>query len=135
MKLAILLVLLLCVENSNANMDQFLRAIRMVESSGRMNPPDGDQGRSIGPFQISKAYWLDACKQDPSLKRGSFQDCRKYEYAKRVVAAYLTRYGLTALQRRDWKTLARIHNGGGPQGAKINATLPYWEKVRKYLPK
>ena len=28
--------------------------------------------------------------------------------------------------------IARIHNGG-PNGYKNPATLPYWEKVKKYL--
>ena len=39
---------------------EIIAALRMVESSGRDDPPDGDGGRSIGPYQIQRSYWQDA---------------------------------------------------------------------------
>ena len=56
--------------------EQILDAIRFVESSGRDDVPDGDDGRAIGPFQIHEVYWRDAAAFDPDLG-GTYQDCRR----------------------------------------------------------
>ncbi|MGE3175779.1 MAG: hypothetical protein AB7O97_24360 [Planctomycetota bacterium] len=110
-----------------------LDAIRQVESSGRLFPPDGDGGRAIGPYQIHYAYWLDAVASEPSIG-GDYQDCRDLVYAERVVAAYMRRWALAAWTRGDAETIARVHNGG-PRGARIEATRPYWDRVRRHLPR
>ena len=60
------------------------RAIRVVETSG-MAAPDravGDNGRSIGPYQISRAYWAD------SGIGGKWTWCRGYAYSEAVMSAY-----------------------------------------------
>ena len=109
--------------------DALLDAIEQVESSGRgVNTPDGDGGKAIGPFQIWKSYWKDAVEYDKSLASGSYQDCRKPEYARRVVRAYLTRYG----RGKTNEEMARIHNGG-PRGHKKHSTLEYWERVKREI--
>ena len=110
---------------------EILSAIRFVESSHHPTPPDGDQGRAIGPFQIHLPYWMDAIAQDPGIG-GDYQDCRQLAYARRIVAAYMERYAPVAWQKGDAETIARIHNGG-PNGAKIQATLGYWKLVRRRL--
>jgi hypothetical protein len=96
------------------------RAIRLVESRGSMIPPDGDNGTAIGPYQLHRAYWLDARMPD-----GSYQDCRRAEYAERVMVRYWHRYA------PDWRpeTLARLHNGGcnNWRGA---AAGRYWASVQ-----
>lgn len=102
-----------------------MQAIHQVESSGSLNPPDGDGGNSIGPMQISRAYWKDATDHDKTIG-GVYEDCRKLEYSERVVRAYWDRYG--GKNPTDEK-LARIHNGG-PNGHKKQATVGYWNKVR-----
>ena len=104
--------------------DALLDAIRFVESSDDPNVKDGDNGKAIGMYQIWRAYWLDACEFDPSLKSGKYEDCRNEAYARRVVIAYLSRYG----KGKSAKDLARIHNGG-PRGHRKDATLEYWSKV------
>lgn len=109
-----------------------LDAIRFVESSGRTNPPDGDNGKAIGPYQIHKVYWVDAHQFDKSLG-GSYQDCRKRAYAERVIDAYMRRYAKQAWTDGDGQTIARIHNGG-PKGHTKTATDRYWAKVEKQLP-
>src|SRR5690606_22841719 len=38
--------------------EEILYGIRQVESGGRENPPDGDDGLAIGPYQIHRAYWI-----------------------------------------------------------------------------
>ena len=108
-----------------------LHAIHMVESGGRSVAPDGDGGLAIGPFQIHRAYWADAMKQEPELG-GVYEDCRKLDYAERVVRAYMQRHAATAWSLGDAQTIARIHNGG-PQGKDRAATLGYWQRVRRHL--
>ena len=110
---------------------QILDALRVVESGGRDDCPDGDRGLSIGPFQICKLYWTDALSFDRSLG-GKYQDCRDRNYAEKVVRAYMQRYVGEAWKKLDAETIARTHNGG-PRGARKASTLVYWEKVKKLL--
>ena len=110
--------------------DALLDAIRFVESGDRVNVPDGDNGRAIGPYQIWKSYWQDACEYDPSLKTRGYEACREEAYARRVVIAYMSRYG----RGKSAEELARIHNGG-PKGHRKSATVEYWAKVEKRLKK
>ncbi len=44
------------------NLVSFFKAIRFVETGAMVQPQDavGDGGRSIGPYQISRAYWADS---------------------------------------------------------------------------
>lgn len=109
-----------------AGVGELLDAIRWVETSDMDNPPDGDGGRSIGPYQIQRAYWQD------SGVPGSYEDCRDAEYARRVVMAYWRRWVPEALENYDPEVLARTHNGG-PRGATKAATEPYWERVKGRL--
>lgn len=109
-----------------------LAAIRHVESSGREEPPDGDGGLAIGPYQIHYVYWLDARSGDAALG-GDYQDCRRRAYAERVIDAYMRRYAPAAWRAGEAETVARIHNGG-PRGHRRAATLVYWRKVRERLP-
>ena len=112
--------------------DAILAAIRTVETGDREGAPDGDGGAAIGPYQIHRAYWQDAFKQDPSLG-GDYQDCRRRTYATKVVAAYMQIYCPRAWALGEAQVIARVHNGG-PRGATLAATLGYWQRVRKQLP-
>lgn len=107
---------------------EFLRALHLVETSGRTGPILGDGGRALGPYQIHRDYWVDAGVP------GRYADVARRDYAERVVAAYLKRHAPQALARLDYQTLARVHNGG-PAGAHKAATLPYWRRVQAHLPK
>jgi hypothetical protein len=80
----------------------------------------------LGPLQITRAYWKD------SNIPGKWEDCRSWEYSVKVLCSYLRRYAKEALQKNDFETLARIHNGG-PRGAKKPQTARYWAKVQRYL--
>jgi len=111
--------------------DDFFRALHQVEASGKYHPRDGDGGRAIGPFQIWKAYWRDALEFDPSIG-GRYQDCRNYAYAKKVVAAYLQRHAPDAWAKKDFATLAAVHNGG-PTGASKPATKEYVSRVQSVM--
>jgi hypothetical protein len=46
-----------------------LNALRFVESSNRVNVPDGDDGTSIGPFQISMDYHQDVWQEKHSWEK------------------------------------------------------------------
>jgi hypothetical protein len=110
---------------------EILSAIRFVESGHRSNPPDGDGGLAIGPYQIHEVYWRDALRACPSLG-GSYQDCRDRTYAERVITAYMDHYAAAAWERGDAEAIARTHNGG-PTGPQRASTLGYWRKVRAAL--
>lgn len=111
---------------------QILDAIRFVESSHRDDVPDGDGGLAIGPYQIHRVYWQDACDFEPELG-GDYQDCRRRDYAERVIDAYMRRWVPGAWRAGDGEVIARVHNGG-PRGDLNPATLGYWQRVRARLP-
>lgn len=128
---------LLLVPNPFARLThaEILDAIRMVETGGRDDPPDGDGGKAIGPFQIHEVYWRDAVAFDETIGPGngfSYQDCRDPDYAIRVIEAYMKRWVPEAWKRCDAEVIARTHNGG-PRGARKRSTERYWDKVRSRL--
>ncbi|MGK0157129.1 MAG: hypothetical protein ACI9SE_004105 [Neolewinella sp.] len=114
------------------NRRALLDAIRFVESSNNDNVRDGDDGDAIGPYQIHQAYWFDANEFDESLG-GTYQQCRKRNYAERVIDAYMRRYVKAEWAAGHGETVAKVHNGG-PRGHKKNGTKGYWQRVKKRLP-
>lgn len=104
-------------------------AIRIVETGGHEDPRNarGDGGWSLGPYQISKAYWLDALQHDPSIG-GCYDDVRDEQYAERIMLAYWSRYA----PDMEPETLARIHNGG-PKGHLRKSTDRYWNRLEGVL--
>jgi len=125
------IVLAMVATSAYAAPRELLDAIRHVETGGERNggrDAIGDNGRSIGPYQIGRAYWLD------SRVPGSWDDCRDTAYAERVMAAYWARYCPAALSANDMETLARVHNGG-PSGHRKQATTGYWRKVKAAMDK
>jgi hypothetical protein len=119
------LVALTLVSPASAELRPLLDSIRQVESGGDPTKV-GDGGRSIGAYQIQWAYWKD------SGVPGRYEQVRDPRYAERVMLAYWQRYCPESLARKDYQTLARVHNGG-PTGTRKSATLPYWRKVLKEL--
>jgi len=133
MKMKLFIVLVLAATSSHATelSTKFLRALNMVEASGKHGNIVGDNGAALGGYQIHKAYWQDATSYDKSI-RGSYSDVTNKVYAEKIVTAYLNRYARKAILANDFETLARIHNGGW-NGANKTSTLSYWKKVQKYL--
>lgn len=122
-----LLVLLglgsVCVaEELTPQQERSLVGIHQVEASGRLDPPDGDNWKAIGPFQIHYAYWKD------SGVPGNYQMCRDFRYARTVVIAYFRRYAADAWQRGDTFALGCAHNGG-PQGHKSPEARAYASRL------
>lgn len=123
--------------------DVFLKAIATIESNCD-DKAVGDNGRSIGRYQISKAYWKDACEHNPILGKkhnasNKWEDCHQDFYATEIVLAYFDRYAAQYVKDKNWEMLARLHNGGPSMlGNKPNKkmwdnTTKYWEKVKKEL--
>ncbi len=133
--LAVALVLAWPASAATTRHRVILDAIRLVESGGHDNCPDGDGGLAIGPYQIHRIFWLDAVKHDPRLGPAhghDYQDCRKREYAERVIEAYMRKWVPAAWQAGDAEVIARTHNGG-PDGARSTNTDRYWGRVKARL--
>lgn len=106
---------------------KFINAVHQVETGGRKGAILGDGGAALGPFQIHYAYWLDSGIQ------GDYKQCADYNYSIRVINSYLRKYGYQAIKKKDFKTLARLHNAG-PQALKNKKiSLDYWAKVSKHI--
>lgn len=105
-----------------------LDAIRIVETGGHPDPANavGDKGRALGPYQIHRAYWLDATERRADLRALGYDSVRDQAIAEAVVLAYFNRYA----PAYDLDTLARIHNGG-PRGHRKSGTIEYAFKVRE----
>ena len=125
---SILATILLATTIHAAPPESFWRAMHHVETRGKTGWIWGDNRRSLGPLQISRAYFLD------SKVPGSWGKCTNLAYSKRVATAYLKRYAPRAWATGDCETLARIHNGG-PKGHKKGVTVGYWVKIRRELKK
>jgi len=126
-KLLVLMLIFSAVQVKAMLPVRFYKALNMVETNGKQGRILGDNGNSLGPLQISYAYWLDS-----GIKSGKYADCADYNYACKVVESYLQAYAPKAVKTLDFQTLARIHNGG-PNGHNKQVTLNYWLRVKNYL--
>lgn len=122
------LLLALAATAHAAPPESFWRALHLVETSGRQGPILGDNGRSLGPLQISRAYFID------SRVTGTYEQVVDLGFARKVVSAYLQRYAPQAWAAGDWQTLCRIHNGG-LTGHRKASTMPYLRKMQKEMEK
>jgi len=104
-------------------------AIRIVETGGHPDPANaiGDSGLSLGPYQITRAYWSDAVEHRPEIG-GRYDHVRDAAYAQRIMMAYWDRYA----PDDHAETLARIHNGG-PHGHRRACTDEYWQRVKQAM--
>ncbi len=106
-------------------------AIREVESHGD-DRAVGDGGLALGPYQITKDYWSDACKQGRvNWDYSTLVWSRRH--SEQIMLWYWRRYCPESLdnfyQTGDPETLSRVHNGG-PTGMGKSATIRYWREVR-----
>ena len=120
------------VDALRAEIPTWLASVAQVESSGRLAAV-GDNGKALGQHQIWRTYWADALEFCPQIG-GTYRDVTQAVYSDRIVCAYWLRYCPDAVRRRDWQTLARVHNGG-PAGARSPATVGYWRRVEREFAK
>ena len=117
---------------------KLLDAMKDVESGGD-ECLRGDNGRSLGAYQIMKKYHNDAIEFNPRLREGgktyrSVAGIGSSHYSELVIMSYMGRYATRERLGRDPtdQDIARIHNGG-PGGYRKTATLSYWNKVKSRL--
>jgi len=106
-------------------------AIRQVESGGRRAARNGNH---YGPYQVNRRWWLDACQAAgwKTVNRNFRADAANPFICERLMFAYWFRFCPEALAAHDFRTLARVHNGG-PGGARLRSTVGYWLRVRAAL--
>jgi hypothetical protein len=107
--------------------ESFWRALHVVETSGRQGPILGDNGRSLGPLQISRAYFAD------SRVGGAYEQVADLPFAIKVASAYMKRYEPEAWRAGNVEVLARLHNAGPNWRRKLSSTDVYAAKVRRAL--
>ena len=106
---------------------RLLAAIRQVESAGN-DRAVGDAGRSLGPYQITLAYWLDAGRSSATYHR----DVWSPAISALTVRAYWRRYCPSTLAAGNWRVLAAVHNAG--PGAGRRAQSPeYVRRIRRAM--
>lgn len=117
---------------------QLLDAMTTVESDWKCDAV-GDDGKSLGPLQISRAYYDDAAPalyQCPAYKDA----CTRISWSRALAKAYMKRHEPTHFPPTtlsDCKALASLHRKGPdwrlPKNRK--ATDEYWRRVSRHLPK
>ena len=109
--------------------DDFFWALGEVES-GNNDAAIGDGGWAAGRYQIHADYWRDAWRHRGSAEWS--RDAESPSMARVTVLKYLDRHAPVAFAQCDWRTLARVHNGG-PHGDRKGATRAYARKVLKAM--
>ena len=122
-----ILAISLAVSAHAAPPASFWKALHQVETSGRLGAIEGDGGRSLGPLQISRAYFAD------SRVAGSYEQVIELEAAIKVAAAYMKRYEPEAFRQGNVEILARLHNAGPSWRRKLAATDGYAAKVLRAM--
>jgi hypothetical protein len=112
------------VARSEPNLNPLLDAMCMIESGNRDLPLRWDvNGVAIGPLQIHAAYAADAGR--------SWRRCRERAYARETALRYFRRYEPLAVNRGDYRALARLHNAG--PGWRRAGNEGYWLKVKREI--
>jgi len=104
-------------------LDELVDKIWQQESSGRLNPPDGDNGRAIGPFQIHQEALTDV-NQRFGLNYALW-DMRDIERAKLVAKLYIAMHLDNHLEE-----ISSMIFHYGPAGWRGKDVDGYWEKIK-----
>lgn len=110
--------------------NEFFRVLSIVESNNNKNAV-GDNGKSIGIYQIHENYFQDARDFNKNLSKYTYKDCFNPEIARMVVSAYLSRY----CKNGSMEDMARAHNSGPNWRNKKHLTNNYWARFQKYVKK
>ena len=105
----------------------------LVESSRKEGLIWGDQGRSLGPLQVSKACHHDALEFDPSIG-GTYLDCQHLDYSIKIMRAYLARYCTERRLGRKPTDFDRARIWvGGPRGPWRESSIPYAKRIMEAM--
>ena len=103
-----------------------IAAVRMVEASGRLDPPPGDGGSAIGPLQIRPILIADVNRiYGTAYRLADRTDLRKSTELFCLCVLWYYPDGGPEQWSRCWN--------GGPAGPHRRSTAAYWHKVRRYL--
>ena len=105
-------------------LDELIEKIWLTESSGRLDPPDGDGGLAVGPLQLHKCVIDDVNRYWRT--NFSYADRRDLHKSKQIARLYVTMW----LDIHKQEIAARIYNGG-PRGWQKKTTDEYWQRVQK----
>ena len=123
------MMILISIVVGLTDLSKYEDATWLVETSRREGMIWGDNGRSLGPLQISKACWQDALEYDPSIG-GVYHDCQHLDYSLKIMRAYLARY---CTERRLGRKPTNFDRArvwvGGPRGPWRESSIPYANKV------
>jgi hypothetical protein len=115
------------------NMLQIIIMLHMIESGGRMNPPDGDKGLAVGPLQIHPIM-VEEVNRIVGRERFRLEDRRSFVASYSMCATFL-RY-----QRKRWRskygydcTTATLMGSWNSGSVFHDATLSYQQKIHKQL--
>jgi len=97
-------------------------AIRQVESAGD-DYAIGDEGDSLGPYQISSAYWADACEY-AGVQWDYHELVWSRSHCEQAMSWYWQRYGAKTDEDR-----ARLHVAGPT----MKGSDEYWTKVKAIM--
>jgi len=117
--------------NCHAGFFEFADAIWQVETNKGRGHILGDNGKSLGPLQISRFCWTDA--QEHGNFGGEYEDVVNLEYARMVLFYYILKYEPEIWVKQDWESMARLWNGGPNWRNKMESTDQYWGKVKKLI--
>ena len=102
-------------------------AIYGVESSYRLQPPDGDHGKAVGPLQIQMCVLVDVNK-----RYGTHYTSQDRRDLSRSVELFV-RYALMYEPKGNPEVWARLWNAGPRWQRKRNKCQEYWRRVQREL--
>jgi len=122
--------------------DGFFDALQKTETGGQSKPDEavGDKGESIGSLQIQENYFNDAMlhynkdmdlqKTFPELKKMTYNNVKDRDTAQKIVYVYAKKYEPELLQKKDYKSIARLHNGGPTWNRQYDTKYIYPKKEK-----
>ena len=119
--------------NNHISLSTLLKTLERVESNGN-SKAIGDNGKAKGILQI----WNVVVKDVNRVYKTKYthDDSFNPDIARDIASKYLTFWGKQYQKKTGeiptYEVLSRIWNGG-PSGYKKDATLKYWDKVKKLL--
>lgn len=144
-----LLMLTSCLQASTLVTDAFVRQVSLIESSHRASVV-GDNGRSVGQYQLSRAAWTDAQIAQPNLARFSYDRFATHPEVSKLVAKAYLKHLESGLARNGIKNptpiqLYMAYNMGmgsakrfgfNPQSKALSGQLrARYERISKQLPR
>lgn len=108
--------------NKEGWLDELIDKIHFVESSGRLNPPDGDGGRAVGPMQLHKCVVDDVNYFYKTNYK--YEDRRDIDKSREIAKLYITMW-----MEKHREQIAALIFHYGPSAWKQDVD-GYWKKIR-----